>query len=185
MLRSVVDMSGESQELTNLLQFNAEYILGIAIKFGLLTDPTRKAAIVALWQKGISTPLMKNKIGTVFPDNGFRAGCWNLVEEKIARTFRLNDLSSFPSRNREEGKFAGAIAISVGEVVWGFGISGFTELEDEAMAIVSAIYTLAVPIEDERIQKILKLSKNYALTERLFKIVSNKDGGYYADVIRR
>ena len=173
-----VDSTGETTELMFKTQYVAEWVLRVAQEEGLLQIEERKAVALCLWEYTRPTPFLKCKIGTTFPNDEFRAGCWELAEEKVARQFNLGHMSSYQSRNEKERKYGGAIAVLAG-VLWGIGISGLKELEDEAIALVSAIYIFDIPWEKEVIQVILRGSRNVDLTHRILVAMKRNDRGYY------
>ncbi len=183
-LFEVSDFTVESDALKRRIELTTEQIFAVAIDSHLLMAVERKAFVLALRKKGISTPLLKTKIGTDFPDANFRKGCWEFAEEKIDRMFMHGDLTSYQSRNLIIDQFGGAISITIDPVVtWGIGVSGLKEWEDEAIAIVIAIYVFKIPLEDLRIQYLLDISQNREFFEKLFTAVRQADDRYYDECI--
>ncbi|MFZ2188344.1 MAG: hypothetical protein WAV73_02150 [Candidatus Moraniibacteriota bacterium] len=182
---TVINPEVESEFLASRICYFAENILAILLEANLLMRWCHRAFILALWRKGEPTPFIKTKVGTNFPsDDGFRENCWFLAEEKISRQLRNSHISSFQSRNFDQQEYGGAIAIPVGSATWNIGIEGFYELEDEALAILIAIYVFKIPLRYSWIQEILDVKGNHELTEKLLAAVIAKDGGYYEKHIR-
>lgn len=181
---AAVDPTQESINLMFRVLSVADMVLGVALKENLLLVPDRKAVALCLRKSGASTPLLKSKVGTTFPSEDFRLGCWDLAEEKVARQFKFGHMSSYQSRNEEEDKYGGAISIYAGgNTAWGLGISGLKELEDEALAVVIAIYAFRISWEDMRIWAILNTSSNFDLTKIILDAVMRYDQGYYKEEI--
>lgn len=83
-------------------------------------------------------------------------------EEKVKRLFsRPGDVSSFQSRNPEEGKYAGAIRMNT-QI---FSFSGLPELWDEALVLEIAIRIGTHLLTKEGYTQIIQASNNPFVTE--------------------
>ncbi len=178
------DLLSENDDLKTSIEFVANKVLESVLKNELLQDMKRKAFIIVLRKKGVSTPFFKSKIGTDFLSNDVRSESWELAEEKVDRMFLHGHVSSYQSRIDVLRQYGGAICIEINaQATWGMGISGLRELENEACAIVIAMYVFRIPYEDRRIQNILDKSKNHELTKKILDAVKKNDQYYYTERI--
>ena len=178
------DLLCENDDLRMSVEFVSNRVLAAFLKNDLLQDLNRKAFIIVLRKKGVSTPFFKIKIGTDFLSNDARSESWELAEEKVDRMFLHGHRSSYQSRIEILRQYGGAINIEINtQATWGMGISGFRELENEACAIVIAMYVFRIPYEDRRIQNILDKSNNHELTKKILDAVKKNDQYYYTERI--
>ncbi len=169
----------ESFSFSLRVQHIASDAFVIITENGLLTHADRKAFVLTVQLYGSGTPMVKTIIGKSFPDAEFRRGCWELSEEKVRRQITNGDVSSYCSRDIEKRQYGGSIKastyIGVGRFQdWGISVSGLTELEDEALAIIIAMKTFHLPIKNRIIQEILDKSQNHELVQNFLKCIHNK-----------
>ena len=166
------DFVRESQELAHRILGVANTIFDIALEKAMLEIPNRRACALALWSEDKPTPLIISKVGNAFPDNQFRRKSFVLVSEKLERAMKNGDLSSYVTRDGKT-KWGGGIIIKPKYVIcrWGITISGLREHEDEAIAVITAMYTFGVPFSSDIIGDILKISNNFDYTQKLLNRV--------------
>ena len=166
------DFTEESQALAHRVLGVANTIFDIALESKMLEIPDRRACALALRHAKAPTPLIIAKVGYTFPDDEFRMNCFTLVQEKIERARKNEDVSSYVTRDGIT-KFGGGINIKLGGIVyvWGIAISGLREHEDEAIAVITAMYTFGIPFYFANIAEILRISENFEYTRKLLKRV--------------
>ena len=169
------DFEQESQALAHRVLGVANTIFDIALESKMLEVPDRRACALALRHAGSPTPLIVAKVGYAFPDSKFREACFALAPEKIDRAMRNNDHTSWATREEAKKQYGGGIVIKLKEVLymWGTAISGLREHEDEAVAVITTMYTFGIPFSSDIITEILGISNNYEYTQDLLnKVVS-------------
>ncbi len=162
----------ESQVLAHRVLSVANTIFDIALGSEMLENLDRQACALALRYAKSPTPLIVAKVGYTFPDDQFRINCFALAPEKIERAMENGDFSSYVTRDGIT-KWGGGINVRFGNIiyVWGIAISGLKEHEDEAIAVITAMYTFGIPFSSEIITEILEISNNSEYTQKLLNRV--------------
>jgi hypothetical protein len=146
--------------------------VGKAIK--LLVDlpdnprPESKGGYLSIFSGKTGVLLFSVLIGEVPPEKVEKYS--NLSREKAQRLLKNpGHLSSWQTRNPEEDKYGGAIRVilETGQEFI-FSISGFPEVGDETVVLVSAISTLG--FNAKRAEEIAKISGN-DLFNHLYKVI--------------
>ncbi len=167
------DFAEESQALAHRVLGVANTIFDIALESGMLEVPDRRACALALRHAKAPTPLIVAKVGYTFPDNKFREACFVFAQEKIERAMKHDDCTSYATRNEKRQRWGGGINVKLGGIVyvWGIAISGLREYEDEAIAVITAMYTFGIPFYFANIAEILRISENFEYTQKLLNRV--------------
>ncbi len=162
----------ESQVLAHRVLSVASAIFDITLDSEMLEVPDRRACVLAFRYAGSPTPLIVAKVGYTFPNDKFRINCFALAPEKIDRAKENGDFSSYVTRDGIM-KYGGGINIKLKDViyVWGIAVSGLKEHEDEAIAVITAMYTFGIPFSSEIITEILEISNNSEYTQKLLNRV--------------
>ncbi len=163
-----VSFGEESQVLAHRALAVANTIFDIALHSGMLEVPERRACALALRWAGSLTPLIVAKVGYTFPDSQFRMDCFTLAPEKLERAMNCGDFSSYKTRDGVT-RWGGGIVLKLKDVLfrWGIAISGLREHEDEAIAVITAMYTFSIPFSSEIIAEILEISNNFEYTQKI------------------